>query len=209
MKKTVVITRLVMFLICFQHLVFAEIIIGPWVFEDAAFADEAIQLESGRVDLYNATDLQSALCGFSPNTAITNIGFEDRANLFEIRFTDLLMINQAGDDLVLFEFAAYNHDDYEISFHTASGYTPYRKVSGYISLGNIGPSGSELYGMGIDLSDHGLNEGLIVDSFRFRGILKSTIIEPDPVMFGALNTIPEPTTLLLLGMGAVLMRKGK
>ena len=205
----------------------AGIIVGPWTFADNAFTNDAAQLDAGlakSVDEQFLDDagLDEVLTGFSPTKGLANIGSAGFANLFQLDFTDLFLINGSGTDLVFFD-ARFSPDRYEIAVRPfGSDFTAFRtfETDDFIDTGLAGPTQppgdapfrlSTLFGLPIELDDFGLVGGTLVDAIQFRALpldpsSPDSSPQGDPVMAGALNVVPavpEPTSLTLLGIGVV------
>ena len=179
----------------------ADILVGPFTFKDLAFADDATQIDAGTIFLIGgAADLDDALTGFSPTKGIAGTGSSGNANHFQLDFTDLLAVNAAGDDLVFFD-ARFSEDPYEIAVReVGSGFTSFLSflVTDFVDTGEFGPNFSSLFALPIELDDFGLAAGTVVDAIQFRALENSSeVIDGDPVMAAVLNTVPEPSTLLL------------
>ena len=179
----------------------ADILVGPFTFDDLAFADDATQIDAGTISLIGgAADLDDALTGFSPTKGIAGIGQLGKANHFQLDFTDLLAVNAAGDDLVFFD-ARFSEDPYEIAVReVGSSFSSFLSftVADFVDTGEFGPNSSSLFALPIELDDFGLAAGTVVDAIQFRALENSPgNIDGDPVMAAALNTVPEPSTLVL------------
>ncbi|MCZ6654103.1 MAG: hypothetical protein O7D91_13895 [Planctomycetota bacterium] len=178
----------------------ADIVIGPWTFDDDAFADDATQLEDGLLSLWCATDLDDALTGFSPEKQIVNIGFGDHANHFQLDFLDLMAVNAKGADLVFFN-AQFSTDSYEIAVRpvgdTFTEFIAYY-ADDFISTGEDTceeAANGTIYGLAFDLDDFGLSPGTLVDAIQFRALDLPTqpFAEGDPVMAAVLSQGCTPT----------------
>ncbi|MFG0329294.1 MAG: hypothetical protein ACF8PN_05280 [Phycisphaerales bacterium] len=172
----------------------ADIVYGPWVFSDNAFADTVEQLEAGRVFTYCSTgSLEAALTGFSPSSMLINIGLEyqfKHSNRFRLGFTDLMAVNREGPDIVFFD-ARFSPDPYSIAVRVAeTGESTFDLVypaEQFIELTSE-CSDSTVFGVEIDLSDYGLPIGAVVDAIEFSALRNSRgNVEGDPVMAGVLT----------------------
>lgn len=168
----------------------ADIGVGPWTFDDLAFADDATQIGAGSLQLYcGATDLDDALTGYSPDRQIVNIGDAGHANHFQLDFLDLQAVNAAGPDLVFFE-TRYSSDPYEIALRPAGGeFTAFRPygAQAFIFTGETGCS--SIWGLEVEFDDYGFAAGTVVDAMQFRALANGTgLIEGDPLMAAVLNT---------------------
>ncbi|GEM_PF-2413077 len=173
--------------------------IGPWKFDNAAFADAATQLDTGSIDLRgeptDPADLNEALTGYSPRKMLVNIGNGSNANLFQLDFTDLKAVNQTGPDIVFFEgvFApeTSGDDPFEIAVRpeggSFTGFVAY-SASEFIDTGEPCISGCTVFGLEIDLDDFGLPAGTVVDAIQFRALNGvEGFPEGDPVMAAVLT----------------------
>ena len=180
----------------------ADIQVGPFLFDDLAFADGVSRLDGGDERLFlvgGATDLTDALTGYSPSKGVANI----RAHyLFQIDFLDLVAINATGPDIVFFD-ARFSTDPYEVAVRPSGGaftsFVPYT-VQEFIDTGVAGPisspSRSTLFALPIDLDSFGLPDGYVVDAIQFRALATVPPRSPpadfqgDPVMAAVLNGTP-------------------
>ncbi|MCH8851862.1 MAG: hypothetical protein IID41_04340 [Planctomycetes bacterium] len=178
----------------------ADIVIGPWTFDDDALADDAIPREDGLLSLWCATDLDDALTGFSPEKQIVNIGFGDHANHFQLDFLDLMAVNAKGADLVFFN-AQFSTDSYEIAVRpvgdTFTEFIAYY-ADDFISTGEDTceeAANGTIYGLAFDLDDFGLSPGTLVDAIQFRALdlPDQPFAEGDPVMAAVLSQGCTPT----------------
>ena len=168
----------------------AQIVLGPWTFEDIDFADVATIVDGGGATPFCCADLQAALTGFSPDTMLANIGISaGSSNLYQLDFVDRQAINQAGDDLAFFD-ARYSADSYEIAVRPAGGaFTPFRPYLAAAFVDTNAPTSciQSVWGVGIELDDFGLPPGAIVDALRFRCMDVGALVQGDPVMAAVVN----------------------
>jgi hypothetical protein len=76
-RKLIAKSIITTFILCLNGQIYAEIIVGPWTFNDLAFADAAFQLEDGHIDYrFGGSSLDEVLTGYTPNLGICNIGFD-------------------------------------------------------------------------------------------------------------------------------------
>jgi hypothetical protein len=190
------------------------ITLAGYTFSDNAFADQVLSC-SGQL-LFNSTgilgdnqwlglnnfaDLESAIIGSNLNTYVS-LGINSL--YLELGFSDNLVVNGPGADLVLFELSRL--DDFSVSL-TVGGpvITAVSNSTGY-SNGNYGVNAAL-----VDLSSLGVQSGNSVD----RIVLHKAVVDnpnpfisvyPDVAAVGALNSVPVPEpgfTLLLLGIAFV------
>lgn len=172
----------------------ADIGVGPWTFDDLAFADDATQIDAGSIQLYcGATDLDNALTGYSPDRQIVNIGDGGKANHFQLDFLDLQAVNAAGPDLVFFE-TRFSADPFEIALRPAGGAFTAFRAYGAQSFINTGEYGcASIWGLEVEFDDYGLAAGTVVDAMQFRALVNGTgIVEGDPLMAAVLNASATP-----------------
>jgi hypothetical protein len=188
----------------------AEVIVGPYSFEDAALIDDVVQVAGTTWDAYSngwldGTDSHPWAYTFAQLVAgqwdgIILLGAADIGSdmVFEARFTNNQLVNGPGADLVLFDAA--EPSGCIIAIATPGGYTnerAYQPPVNDIGVENPywwwGENGSGLiwlkaWAFEIDLSDFGLAEGAAVSAFRFRGE------GLDPLGAAALYSMPPVAT---------------
>jgi hypothetical protein len=170
--------------------------IGPWTFENNAFADNATLLDSvkqiwvgGVDDCFGTEDelgtarfvecVNLALKGYSPETFFVNTGSaEDTAsNWFQLDFTDMKAENHAGADLVFFECRFNDFNAYQIAVRPEDGsFTGFHDytASDFEETDVVCSDPATIWGMEIDLSDFGLPADTVVDAIQFK------VLDPDP-----------------------------
>ena len=179
----------------------ADVTVGGFTFEDNAFADTLIA-SSGSFTFVGPS-LASALTDSSASTyAFSN----DTGAFVTLGFTDNLLVNGAGADLVLFELGI--PDPFRV---TING------ISATYATTNTGftAAGFNLNAAAIDLTLFGILSGASVTQvmleFPNNGTRAST------ALVGALNSanaVPEPSTwAMLIGgvglMGGVMRRRAR
>lgn len=174
----------------------AEITFGPWSFDDDAFADDAAQLDVGSVYLLCANDVQDALVGFSPTKQIANIGNNGNANLYQLTFTDQLIADIPGDDIVLFD--SFGADSYLIAVRPLGGtwtdFVVYPAEefanTGAITDCIVGYPGI-IFGLAFDLQDFGLPADSVADAIKISALPAYEQLQPegDPVMAAVLSQV--------------------
>lgn len=196
------------------------ITIGPWTFEDTAFADNATDLSD--VNLYqfkglpsdyelyclDASNYEECLdlvltdnfpAGFPDNaqTFLGNIGFAGSySNLFQLDFTDLKAENNYGPDIVFFDCHYENEENsFEIAVRPEGGdFTdPITfDASKFQETDVVCDDPATNWGVPIDLSAFGLASGTIVDAIKFSSLPDPDdgIPQGDPVMAAVLISAP-------------------
>ena len=170
----------------------ATIIIQGFTFDDTAFVDTVVST-SGSVS-FSGSDLLSSISGTDLFTRI-HIPTDPTFHV-ELGFTDNLVINGPGVDLVLFELARPEDFAASLSISGSSIFVP-------TTAGCCRSDGLGLNIALIDLSDLGVSVGDTIDSIvLMTGKFGSG---PDLAVVGALNSvavsIPEPSTLTLFATG--------
>lgn len=193
------------------------ITVGGFTFAagEQAFADDAIVV-SGVVTGATDEQVRSTLVGSNLGDSIRVIT-PDIA-VIEIHFSDNAILNGPGTDLVIFELsgAAWpigsgdSREKFEFSVFNGSGFSPFIEVVP-VNTGFLAPHDSTLaaYVVEIDLADFAFSADEMTDRIRIRLVDNLETRSADPTAFGALNSIPEPSTALLLGCGLVALAAGK
>jgi hypothetical protein len=165
--------------------------IGPWTFEDQAFADNATDL-SGihkiRVEgvvscgVINETNFQEcldlALTGHSPNIFLVNVGTtaDSESNHYQLDFTDLKAVNNFGADIVFFE-CRFGPNSYEFAVRPEGGdFTDFLTypASAFQETDSLCSDPFTNWGLPIDLTAFGLPSGTVVNALQFK------VVDPDP-----------------------------
>lgn len=187
----------------------ADIVYGGYTFDNNAFADRAVDNDGGFLFFNDATNLNEALTGYTPDSGLYNIGAGPNSNDFTLYFDDIAAVDNAGADIVLFDLR-YSADSYEIAVITGgieSSYIVFDYAS-QINTGESQNSGSATaWAIEIDLAAYGVASA---EAIRFRaGTSDSSSGNPqaDPTM-AAVLTVPAPGTLALIGVGT-LSRLGR
>lgn len=172
----------------------ATISVGGYSFADNAFADSLISSSgdyttSGGGLAAVLTDIDAGTYAFS---------FTSGANV-RLGFTDNILVNGTGADLVLFELGV--PDSFRVSL-TIGGTT-----IGYVSTDTgFAAGGFALNAASIDLDDFGVGAGVSLSSIVIGlDTLAAEGTVPSLSLVGALNSasasVPEPATLALFGLG--------
>lgn len=167
----------------------ADITVGPWTFDDLAFADRALQIDDGPLYLYcGATDLHDALTGYSPDRQLANIGLAGQGNHFQLDFLDLQAANLAGADLVFFD-GRFSADPYEIAVRPVDGaFTPFMTHDAVDFIDSGETDCADIWGLEIELDDFGIPANQLVDAIQFRSLPNANgNLEGDPIMAAVLN----------------------
>jgi hypothetical protein len=178
---------------------------------EQAFADDATVV-SGVVTGATDEQVRSTLVGSDLGDSIRVIT-PDIA-VIEIRFSDNAILNGPGTDLVIFELSGQDwpvgsgdaREKFEFSVFDGSIFSSFVEVVP-VNTGFLAPHDSTLtaYVVEIDLSDFGFSADETTDQIRIRLVDHLETRSADPTAFGALNSIPEPSTALLLTLGLVML----
>ena len=185
--------------------------IGPWIFDENAFADEATDVSSGQTGFRAGGDgltlacdndptteacLDEALTGFSPETFLENIGNyteDNHSNRFQLDFTDIKAENNIGPDIVFFD-CHFGNNSYEFAVRPEGEiFTDFMTydASVFQSTDLSCDAPFDNWGVAIDLSDFGISSGVIVDALQFRSLPgPNGYPEGDPTMAGVLYSLP-------------------
>jgi len=176
---------------------------------EEAFADDAVVV-SGTVTGASGEQVRSTLVGSNLGDSIRVITPD--VAVIEIAFTDNVIVNGPGTDLVIFElsgsappvgFADVN-EKFEFSVLGGIGFSPFVEVVP-VNTGFLAPHDSTLsaYVVEIDLAAVGFSLGETTDRVRIRLVDNLVTRSADPTALGALNSVPEPSAGLLLALGLV------
>lgn len=200
--------------------------VGGYSFSgEASFADDAF-LVSGTIRFNclgggwgvtpEATSVAEALAGSDLSRCVNN----DTGNsgIVEAIFSDNLILNEAGPDLVVFELSGAMaagtpdpRENFGLSVHDGAAFTPFTyfdPVATGTSFCGDPLQCLDTFSVEIDLSAFGLSDGQTVDRVRLHifdvGLGTKSA---DIGALGALNSapIPEPATGLLVAGGVLLL----
>ena len=188
--------------------------IGPWTFDEAAFADNAtdvLGVNKARfegvysincLDLVNNYEecLDLAVTGFTPETYLGNVGNymeQNDSNLFQLDFIDVKAENISGPDIVFFDCHTEGLDSpYEIAVRPqGENFTDFILYpASEFQATDVPCVGSFAFNWGveIDLSDFGLETGTVVDALQFKSVSSDGFAPPegDPTMAAVLLEPP-------------------
>ena len=175
------------------------IMIAGFNFDDNAFADTAGNADTGFSLLGGATSLDDALTGSDTSTGISYFG--SLPGSVDIGFTDNLIVNGIGNDLMIFEFGNAQ-DSLDLTIGGSSINTGLSTVTAFGSgLGSF-----PIYYWSMDLSDFGMAFGATVSALTLSNFdADGNGTSATPSVIAALNSasVPEPTTFTLMGLGLV------
>ena len=193
----------------------AQVVVGPYTFDETAVIDAVVQIEgtpwaNGWLDGMDSHPFPFTFEQLvaSPWDDIVLLGATDigAEMVFEASFTDNLLVNDIGADLVLFD--AIDASGYAVAVQTKEGFTEFMVYSSDKAIDTgvthpywwWGPNGAGLiwlkvFAIEIDLSDFGFPEGAAVSAFRFR-----SDDQADPLGAAAVHsTTPNPTRSVTWG----------
>lgn len=182
--------------ICLTAPASAAVSVGGYTFDDNAFAD-SVTASSGNYWVMNAPALASAVTGSDTNSFVRNLG--GAGAYIDLAFTDNVIVNGAGADLVLFELGAPDLFTITLNGVTKSAQSV---VTGFSS------AGYSLNAAAVDLDLFGVASGGTADSLRltFTGQPGSNAAV---AAVGALNSrtsaVPEAATWAMFLGGFGLM----
>ncbi len=191
MEKAAVVLVVVMLVAGFNAN--ASIVVGGYSFDDNAFADKLVSATANWTYGGGASSLEEALVGSNPADYAFAFGSDENVVL---SFTDNAVINLSGPDLAIFELGTI--ESFALSI-TVGGLThTYNAVdTGYTA------GGFNLLIAKIDLDDFFVPAGGTVNIVQL--FPAPTNADPaDFTVIAAMNNIPEPATLSLLALGAIL-----
>jgi hypothetical protein len=170
----------------------ASVVLGPYTFDDNAFADDAT-VEHATVGVVGAASLHDALAGAD----LTSWATLDVNGIMAVGFEgDHHVVNGPGTDLVVFDEGAV--DTFSLAVYTTypTLYTSYI-VYTPVPIGQV--DGFSMNAAEIDLSDFGLAPGAEIQWMLVKGSINTAEIAG----IGALHFSPEPATLALLALGGL------
>lgn len=163
----------------------ADIKIGDYILEIPAFADVATQI-AGQPWTSGCFHRQTYRICLPPESGLAGyggIGIDagvhiDSDMIFQLDFTDNIIVNQLGSDLVIFDAAFNSTSGYSIAvrycgrFGSYLAFPPDRAI--YTGVYDLfwynfhGPHYASVMAIEIDLDDFGIVSGGIITSIRFR-----------------------------------------
>jgi hypothetical protein len=197
----------------------APISVGGFTFPEgeSAFADAA-SLVSGTGVRFTCTaggtaasSYSEALAGSDVTQCVNVVGGGD--GVVEVQFTDNFIVNGAGVDLVIFEVSGPRSvgtpdpaERFEVSVFDGSSFSGFAAFDPVATgFGTPDPT-LDIFAVQIDLSSFGITEGSLVNRVRLHlsdnGLGSKGA---DIAALGALNSVPEPSTALLLAFGLVAL----
>lgn len=173
----------------------ADVNVGGFTFADNAFVDTlfgsngAWSTATGNLTS-DITDIDAGTFAFSFETAA----------FLEVRFIDNVAFNFAGADIVLFEVGTPDIFDIEIN--------GVRNQYQSVGTGEFA-GGFALNAFAIDLSDFGVANGDFITDIRLWGglVLPGGGTVASYALIGALNPVPAPASMAMLGLGALVARR--
>jgi hypothetical protein len=176
---------------------------------EEAFADDAVVV-SGTVTGATDEQLRSTLVGSNLGDSIRVITPD--VAVIEVVFSDNLIVNGPGTDLVIFELSgsgrpvgyADSAERFEVSVFGGSGFSAFVEVVP-VNTGYLAPHDATLsaYVVQVDLATLGFAAGATTDRVRIRLVDHLVTRSADPTALGAVNStpVPEPSAGFLLGFG--------
>jgi len=181
-------------------------------FDDNAFADNVVYI-SGKLEFGGFTptgnddiDLDTALTGANISTYLTSEYIPDlnirTGYTVEIEFIDNYLFNGIGTDLIGWEYGTPEPFMISIFDPSSDAWTSYMNFS----ITDIGPMNIAE----IDLDHWGLATDLQIKKIRISSEhWANSWIDADIAAFGGLNSapaiVPEPTTMILIGCGILIL----
>jgi len=176
----------------------ATVVVGGYGFDDNAFADYLIS--SGGSYSTSGGSVESCVTGANVDTWA---GSTDAGAYLDLGFSDNYLVNGPGDDLALFELGV------EATFEVTVIIGGTAHLYPTFDTGYSG-AGYDLNLALVDLDDFAIPAGGLLDHVVIgMDNLGNSGIPPALAVAGALNSIPEPTTICLLGLGGLLLRRRK
>lgn len=200
----------------------AQATLGSYVFNNAQFGNSFTDTDGGSLangNWLNTVDANPGnpgmLTGAHFNTGIANIGLFGPSPTYQIGYSTAI-VNGAGADLGVV-VARFSADSFDFSVSqdgtnfgvastiTASTALATGEIRQYFYGGNSsGPFGANLFVHLIDLSDFGVASGASILGTRV-----TSLGELDLVRVAGMNAVPEPSSMIALGLGAVALLRRK
>ena len=202
--------------------VYADIEMFGYSFDDNAFSDNASYV-SGNITYWGFSkrgyeitgnhdiDLDWALNGNDLYTGISGEKIDEVLHnyIIEVEFIDNYLYNGEGVDLIIFERGTQEPMDVSVFNPAAGEWTNNLRVEPFY-VGSV-PGSVDIAGTvsvaEIDFSNWSLNPNSPIDKIRIstEHWSGSSWICADISAAGGLNSIPEPTTFFLFGLGGLLL----
>jgi hypothetical protein len=176
--------------------VHADIVLGGITFDDTAFADELVA-SSGEFSIIFPASLEEAVTGHDTATSASS---DDAGAFLELGFTDNIVVNGTGFDLVLVEGGGVE-DAFELTIDSVT------LLVETMFTGEQTLSGANMHFGFVDLDDFGVLPGASVSSVIV-GMDPPAPHRPALFAVGALN-VPEPPTLSLVLVGAIAVLRSR
>ena len=165
----------------------AIIVAGVTFDDNNAFADTVISFQVPTGEDPNdavGSDMETFVDGMT-------IHDPDPRDFVELRFTNNVVVNAAGDDLAFFEIG--DPEPILVSLTVGGAFV---SVPTAYTLEDSFPSGRKINVGFLDLSDLGVADGAIITSIVANG----AGTQPEFAGVGALNSVPEPSTVMLTAL---------
>jgi len=199
MKKTLTCAVVVMILVInIVSVANATVLVGGYSFDDDAFADYLIS-SSGSYSTSGGS-LESCVTGANVDTWAGSL---DPGAYLDLGFSDNYLVNGPGNDLALFELGV------EATFGVSVTIGGTTLLYDTFDTGYSG-GGYKLNLALVNLDDFGLAAGSLLSHIVIgMDNLGNSDIPPALAVVGALNSIPEPGTVLIIGLGSLVLRRRK
>lgn len=200
----------------------AQATLGSYVFNNAQFGNSFTDTDGGSLANGNWLNTANAnpgnpgmLTGAHFDTGIANIGLFGPAPTYTIGYS-IAIVNGAGADLGVV-VARFSADSFDFSVSQdgtnfgaastvlASSALTTGETRRYFYGGNSsGPFSADLFVHLIDLSDFGVASGASILGTRVK-----SLGELDLIRVAGMNAVPEPSSIIALGLGAVVLLRRK
>jgi hypothetical protein len=161
------------------------------------------------VDLYTLGELAAGQYGADPGDQIS-LNDRNTPDWLQLNYGTPVQISSAMHVVVIYEISSYQYVDpegtsFQIKFNNGSLIPAQQGVA--TSYLNIFSPGEDTNQIVFDLYDFGFSNGDLLSSIYIENVNSGSGTSDPDFIFAGVSTVPEPATLVLLGLGGLLVRK--